>query len=390
MIIQSILDNDLYSFTQQQAILRKYPNIPVTYEFTNRRKADKFSNEFLNRFKQEVKDLQGVHLKEEEYSWLRSECPYLSRMYLDYLKEFRFNPDQVSANVVDGDFKLTISAPSWEEGIMWELPLMAIISETYFSIYDTEHPFEPGMWGRQQDQFYRKGQILSGIPFIEFGTRRRRSRLHQDLAVKCLMGVDGFMGTSNVHLAMKFGVKPRGTMAHQWIMGVSALEGLQHANRHALYKWSEVYHGDLGIALTDTYGANAFWGDFDQYLAKLFDGVRHDSDDPFAFAERTIAQYKKLKINPLSKMIVFSDSLTPELARELWERFNGQIGMSFGIGTNFTNSVDGRAALNMVIKLRTCNGMPVVKLSDVPSKATGDRDAVRVAMWTFFGKALDD
>lgn len=386
--ITSLLDNDLYTFTQQQAILRKYPNVPVTYEFTNRRKENKFDEDFLDLFWDNVKYLQSLKLKDDEYKWLKSECPYFTTMYLDYLRSFQFDPSEISANVVDGDFKLTIKSPSWEQGIMWELPLMATISEAFFLLHDRKNPVEPGMWVRQQEVFHRKGEVLKGVPFIEFGTRRRRSYLHQDLAVKCLMGVDGFMGTSNVYFAKKYGIKPRGTMAHQWIMGVSALEGLRHANRHALYKWSEVYHGDLGIALTDTYGAEAFWGDFDQYLAKLFDGVRHDSADPFQFGEETIRRYEKLKINPLSKTIVFSDSLTAVLARELWERFHTRIGTAFGIGTHFTNDVDGRFALNMVIKLRTCNGIEVVKLSDVLSKSTGDRDALRVALWTFFQEAL--
>ena len=202
----------------------------------------------------------------------------------------------------------------------------------------------------------------------------------------------GFVGTSNVYLAMKYGVKPIGTMAHEWIQGHCVLGGIRHANRYALDAWTRVYRGNLGIALTDTYGTNAFLEDFDTYLAKLFDGVRHDSGDPFRFVDKIVAHYKKLGINPRSKTIVFSDNLKPTTCIALLHYCeDNDICCSFGIGTNFTNDfpLSPLKALNMVIKLVRLNGIPVVKLSDDLGKIIGDPDMVRVIRYLYLGTPLD-
>jgi len=177
-------------------------------------------------------------------------------------------------------------------------------------------------------------------------------------------------------------VKPIGTMAHEWIMGVSALEGLRHANRFALHKWKDVYKADLGIALTDTFGSDAFWEDFDLELAKVYDGVRHDSGDPLIFGEMAIKHYESLGIDPKSKTIVFSDGLNVDKALEIQKFFEGRIKTSYGIGTHFTNDFE-TPALSMVIKLRSIDGIPVVKLSDESGKETGDERALEIANWTF-------
>jgi nicotinate phosphoribosyltransferase len=237
--------------------------------------------------------------------------------------------------------------------------------------------------------------LLSGTKFADFGTRRRRSYEVHDLVIaglksaKDAFGNNGLVGTSNVHFAMKHGLRPIGTMAHEWIMGVSALESLRHANRYAMRNWAKVYGGSLGIALPDTFGSNAFFEDFDGHLARLFDGVRHDSGDPAVFAEKAIAHYEKLRIDPRHKVVVFTDGLTPELALKLDEHYSMRIGVSFGIGTNFTNDFPGSKPLNMVIKLARIDNIPVVKLSDEPGKAIGDADAMRVAKWTFSRTPLD-
>jgi nicotinate phosphoribosyltransferase len=225
--------------------------------------------------------------------------------------------------------------------------------------------------------------------FAEFGTRRRRSYAIQDKVIQAFQTYGGFNGTSNVHFAMKYNLKPIGTMAHEWIMGVSALEGLRHANFHALQNWVRVYNADLGIALTDTFGTPAFFKNFNMRLAKLYDGVRHDSGDPFEFADKVIEHYKSLGIDPMSKVIVFSDGLNVEKCLEIAKYCNGKIRFSFGIGTHFTNDFEGSPALNMVIKIWMCDGVHVVKLGDGTGKTMGDPDAVRVAQWTFLDTPLD-
>jgi nicotinate phosphoribosyltransferase len=187
------------------------------------------------------------------------------------------------------------------------------------------------------------------------------------------------VGTSNVHIAMVTGIKPLGTHAHEWISGIAALKGYSYANKNMMDDWVKVYQGELGIALADTFGLDAFLKDFNTFYAKLFDGVRHDSGNPFEFAEKIVGHYKHLGIDPISKTIVFSDGLNVDLAIELKKHCNDiGINCSFGIGTHFTNDV-GIKALNIVIKMVTINNKHVVKLSEVPAKHTGDLETIALA-----------
>lgn len=383
--VRSILDNDLYKFTMQKAVLSYRQRVPVRYVFSNRRPEGRFNAAFGELFAVELDALRELRLTGDERNWLRAAVPWLDEEYIEYLSNYRFDPREVRWRIEHGELLLEINGP-WERTILWEVPLMAVISEVFFRTCDINWSFDEQSQARL---IKSKAERLAGTCFADFGTRRRRNFETQDLVVRHLTAMDGFRGTSNVHLAHKHGVAAMGTMAHEWIMGISALEGLRHANRHAFRIWSDVYHGNLGIALTDTFGTAAFFEDFDGYLARLFDGVRHDSGDPIEFAESVIAHYKKLGVKPLTRTIVFSDALDVELARRIWSAVQGRIQASFGIGTNFTNDYQGSRALNMVIKMWSCGGVPVVKLSDAPTKAIGDRDALRVARWTFFQTPLD-
>ena len=261
-----------------------------------------------------------------------------------------------------------------------------MISELFFKHCDSTWDQDLDL---QRKRIREKGARLEGHSFTDFGTRRRRSFEIQELVVKELTAFETFNGTSNVHLAHTCGVPPLGTMAHEWIMGISALESLRHANRYALRIWQEVYQGRLGTALTDTFQTDVFLHDFDAVLARLFDGVRHDSGDPLEFANKVIAKYVSLGIRPITKSIIFSDGLDIDRALEIAAALQGKIQFSFGIGTHLTNDFPGSKALNMVIKLSSCDRVPVVKLSDSPSKAIGDQDALRVARWTFLNQPLD-
>lgn len=390
-IIRSILDNDLYKFTQQKAVLRyeadarHCESVPVKYTFNNRRPEGKFNSDFLLAFSQELELMSRLQLTDNEQSYLATRLPWLGRDYIDFLKNYRFDLSEVKYGLNStNDLWLTIEGP-WERTILWEVPLMSLISELFFKCCDTNWTYDEAI---QRQQLEAKGEILNGIQFADFGTRRRRSFETQFLAVKTLRKVNGFYGTSNVHLAHTFNVRPIGTMAHEWIMGISALESLRHANRYALRIWSDVWKGNLGIALPDTFGVKAFVGDFDDYLARLFDGIRHDSGDPFVFAEQMIAMYQKLRIDPMTKILVFTDSLNPEKAKKISDALKGRIRCSFGIGTNFTNDFPNSLPLNMVIKLSEVLGIPVVKMPDDHGKAIGDMDAQRIARWMFHGMAL--
>lgn len=387
--LRSILDSDLYKFTMQQAVLERYPDVNVTYRFTNRGE-QRFTAVFVARLQDAIKRMADVGLTEAEYTYLKG-LRFFKPAYLEYLRNYRFDPNEVKVGLVSrtDDLSLSISGP-WHRTILWEVPLMAMISELYFAEVNTSWHIDLEKYG---ELTLAKDNAINH-PYAEFGTRRRRSYEIQNFVCKTLKenGKNCF-GTSNVHLAMKHDLKLVGTMAHEWIMGISALFGLRHANRYALSEWCEVYRGDLGIALTDTYGTQDFFEHFDMFYAKLFDGVRHDSGCPLAFADKVVEHYNKLNIDPCSKTIIFSDGLDPTVCDQINTHCEDLgIKWSYGIGTNLTNDkiYFGPASkpLNMVIKLRTCDGVEVVKLSDDTGKATGEENAVAIAMHTFHGRNI--
>lgn len=400
-MIRSILDNDLYKLTMQMAVLELFPDAVAEYRFTNRG-TQRFTEDFVRELRRVIdEDIPALALTDEEYRWLKTQCPYFKPMYLEHLKNYRFDPSEVSLCLTeDRDLDLRISGP-WHKAILWEIVLMATISELYFDILDNK-------WKdcecKKQDSplttlygsFIRdigKKLEAGNCSFSEFGTRRRRSYELHDQVIKVLAELKAFSGTSNVFLAMRYGTRPIGTMGHEWIMGNSALVGLRNANLFALENWAEIYKGELGIALSDTFGSEAFFANFNLKLSKMYDGVRHDSGDPIRFADRVIEHYRSMGIDPLRKTIVFSDSLHARDALRIREHCKGKINCTFGIGTSLTNNSEffrTSPPLNMVIKLHAVNGIPVVKLSDDEGKETGDRDAIRVANYVFGRKGLDE
>lgn len=369
----------------QQAVLEHYFDTQVHSRFINRRETH-FSKRFEDKLKQEIQSLSGFVLTKNEKSYLKNNYSFLKPQYLEYLANYRYNPDELDIRVENGKLEIDIRG-SWHSQILWEVPLMALISEIYFE----ENYGKTWNYDGQLDKIKFKSEKLlnAGCIFADFGTRRRRSFHTQDLVVKELKNNPNFVGTSNVHLAHIYNLKAIGTQAHEWIMGVSVLESLLHANRYGMTKWEQTYGAQLGTVLPDTFGVDAFFNDFNLHFASLFDSIRHDSGDPFKFADKVIAHYKHLRIDPMSKTIIFSDGLDVDLAIKLNEYCKGKIKCAFGIGTNFTNDFQDKA-LNMVIKLFKVNGIPVVKISDEPTKATGDVDALKVALWTFFGKPINE
>lgn len=389
-MINSILDTDLYTFTVGQAIAQLYPDSISEYSFKSR-KSTPVNEAFVILLMNKIERLSELKLNKAESSYL-SRLGYFNPTYISYLENYRFNPKQVKISYnkdkpidLADNFNLDIAGP-WMDTIFWEVPLLALISETYYEIVDTK-------WddSDQISKIIQKGNLLSNswCKFADFGTRRRRNFDTQKMVVDNLKFYDHFVGTSNVQLAMEYGVDAIGTMSHQWIMGISALESLLHANRFALQNWNKVYNGKLGIYLPDTFGTQAFLEDFDTNFARIFDGVRQDSGNPFNFSTDIVNHYHKLGIDHSNKTIVFSDSL------DCYKTFaiNGhckQLGIkcSFGIGTHFTNDFS-TPALNIVIKLKSIKAnsqskkIQVVKLSDDIGKATGDKKALEIAKWTF-------
>jgi len=337
-----------------------------------------------------------------ERKWLHESCPYLDEEYLEYLQNYRFKPEQVDIVFVPseqdttrGQIEMTATGP-WLETILWEIPLMSLLSETYFRIVDTAWKKEG-----QEEKAYQKGLklIQEGCIFSEFGTRRRRSFETQETVIRGLVRANAEMtslstggklfGTSNVHLAQKYNLAPIGTIAHEWFMAIAAMHGYKGSNIEALKYWESVYSlekgGNLYISLTDTFSTDVFFKEFRgaPELVKRW-RLRQDSGDPFEYIQKARALYESLGINPKEKSIVFSDSLDIEKAIKI-KKACDEAGMlaSFGIGTFLTNDFmkeDGSGtskALNMVIKLASINGIPCVKISDEISKNTGDPTAVK-------------
>lgn len=381
MRIISILDNDFYKFTMQNAVVNLFPRAKAKYALINRGQ-HQFPPGFGELLQNALTELARLQLTKSEKEFLSKKCPYLPPTYLDFLQGFRYDPDEVTI-IQDGtNLSVTIEG-YWYRTILWEVPILFLICELY---YEANHL---NRISNEQVAEIAKNKILKyrelGITIADFGTRRRHSYEVQKITVESLLknGADCFIGTSNVHLAMLLNTKPIGTHAHEWFMFHAAKFGFKMANSLALENWVIIYRGDLGIALSDTYTSEVFFHQFDRKFSKLFDGVRHDSSDPIEFAKKTIAHYKNYGIDPLSKTIIFSDSLDYEKVKNIAEFCRGKIGFSFGVGTNFTNDV-GLQPLNIVLKMTNAlpeEGVwtPVIKLSDEKGKYTGDLNAIALA-----------
>lgn len=379
--ITSILDNDFYKITMQNAVVRLFPNEIVRYEFINRGNHE-FPEGFGQYLENWVHQMATLALTKSEKQFLKETCPYLALPYLDFLEGYRYDPKEVKISQNGNQLSVSVEG-LWYRTILWEVPILALISELYYTMNNLERDSDTELVANTT----KKTKILNtlGVNFAEFGTRRRHSfRVHEQVMQTLTQEENStFIGSSNVFLAMKFGVKPIGTHAHEWFMFHAAEYGFKMANQLALEHWVDVYRGDLGVALSDTYTTDVFFQQFDKKFAKLFDGVRHDSGDPIAFAEKTIKHYKTNGINPLFKYIIFSDGLNLEKVAEITHACIGKIGISFGIGTNLTNDV-GLKPMNIVMKLTEVFGannhwIPTVKLSDEKGKYTGDPKMIELA-----------
>ncbi len=379
-MIKSIIDNDLYKFTMQNAVIKIFPRAKVRYQFINRGKTP-FPEGFAEQLRKEIAKMSELVLTNNEKDFLKKNCAYLDPTYIDFLAGYRYDPSELGVIQQGGDLQISIEG-YWYRTILWEVPLMALISELFFKmtgqeIYDDAQIID----------IARKkatGFNLLGISVADFGTRRRYSFENHDRIVKALKnyGKPSFIGTSNVYFAMKHNLIAVGTHAHEWFMFHAAKYGYKMANKLALENWVRVYRGDLGIALSDTFTSDVFFHAFDTKFAKLFDGVRQDSGDPIEFADKAVAHYKALKIDPMSKTIIFSDGLNPETVEKITKHCRGKIKISFGIGTNFTNDV-GVKPLNIVIKITEAkpegqDWIHTVKLSDTKGKYTGDEQSIKL------------
>ncbi|WP_217479895.1 nicotinate phosphoribosyltransferase [Enterobacter chuandaensis] len=368
-VLHTLLDTDAYKLHMQQAVFHHYYDVHVAAEF--RCRGDDLLGIYADSIREQVDAMQHLTLQDDEYQWL-SGLPFFKADYLNWLRDFRYKPEQVTVTNENGKLDIRLEGP-WREVIMWEVPLLAVISELAHRYRSPETGVEQAVASLENKlaafSTLTEGLDMSRFRLMDFGTRRRFSRDVQEAIVKRLQLEPWFVGTSNYDLARRLSLTPMGTQAHEWFQAHQQISpDLANSQRAALAAWLEEYPNQLGIALTDCITMDAFLRDFGPEFAERYQGLRHDSGDPVEWGEKAIAHYQKLGIDPLSKVLVFSDNLDLAKAVELYRHFNARINLGFGIGTRLTCDIPQVKPLNIVIKLVECNGKPVAKLSDSPGK----------------------
>ena len=380
MIITSLLDTDLYKFTMMQVVLHQFPGAQVEYRFKCRNPGAQLAP-FANEIREEIRSLCSLHFQENELAYLRS-MRFIKSDFVDFLGLFKLNEKYITVTpLTSGDLDIAIVGP-WLHTILFEIPVLAIVNEVYFRNTQAVPDFVEGRKRLDVKIGQLRVEGLSDLKIADYGTRRRFSRAWHEELMRVLAARLGthhspghvrsvpgqLAGTSNVLLALKLGLTPLGTMAHEYLQACQALgPRLRDSQTYAFESWAREYRGDLGIALSDVYGMSAFLRDFDMFFCKLFDGARHDSGDPFEWGERMLDHYASHRVDPRTKTLIFSDGLTVPRTIELYQQFRGRCQLAFGIGTNLTNDL-GYEPQQIVIKMVKCNGQPVAKLSDTPSK----------------------
>lgn len=378
-IINSPIETDAYKLNMQAVVLEKFNQDRCRWAFRCRNNNVFFTPEMVQEVSEQIDHFCSLSFSDDEREWLSKNFSWLGQSYIDFLRYWHPWRNQITINKPThakyNDCGLTIEAcGSWLDTMMYEIPILAIVNEVYFA-------FQYGV-GALNEEFKKRalekedklkgGKYRLGF-FSEFGLRRRYSAEMQDWVVgefaHGFSSENTFVGTSNVYLAKKYGIKAVGTQAHEFFMAQQGHHEINpaYSNRFALTAWNDYYKTELGIALTDTIGTDVFLRDFDENFAALFSGVRHDSGDPIAWGDKMIAHYKKLGIDPMTKTLLFSDSLDFDRATKIKDHFVGKSRVAFGIGTYITNDT-GVEPLNIVMKMVECNGTPVAKLSNTPSK----------------------
>lgn len=369
MIIDSLLDTDLYKFTMMQCVLHQFPAAQAEYKFKCRNPGTDLQA-VIGPINEEIDHLCALHFRKNELDYLRS-LRFMKSDFIDFLELFHLKRSSIVVKKAEGsdtDIEIRIRGP-WLHTIMFEIPVLAIVNECYYRKFYPNQDLAEGR--RRLKAKIESIKDIQDIGISEYGTRRRFSKAWQEEVIKTMQVTMGkqFTGTSNVYYAMQLGLTPLGTMAHEYLQACQALgPRLRDSQKYAFEMWAKEYRGDLGIALSDVYGMKPFLLDFDMYFCKLFDGARHDSGDPFEWGEHLIEHYRKNRCDPKTKTLIFSDMLDFPKVISLYNAFHGRIRLGFGIGTNLVNDL-GISSLQNVIKLIRCNDQPVAKLSDDPVKS---------------------
>ena len=376
-VIRSLLDTDLYKFTMWQTMLHRHPQTQAEYTFVCRNEPAYPLAELLVDVERELDALCGLSFRADELAYLGS-LRFMRSDFVDFLRIFHFQREFISARANGKALEIVASGPQVHV-MAFEIYVLAIVNELYFRRFDANVALAEGRRRLAAKiellrQFEREPKRLNPFEFFDFGVRRRFSaEWHREVLVTLKREVPQFFkGASDVLYARDLNLVPIGTMAHEYLQTYQTLGvRLRDFQRAALEDWVQEYRGDLGTALTDVVGMDAFLADFDLYFAKLFDGLRHDSGDPFVWGEKALAHYEKLRIDAKTKRLTFSDGLDFDSAFNLYRHFADRTQLGFGIGTHLTNDM-GLKTLHIVMKLTHANRQPVAKLSDSPGKLLCD------------------
>ena len=375
-IVTSLLDTDLYKFNMDQVIFHKHTNLSGEYDFLCRNEGVVFTPEMLEEINAQIDHLCSLRFSRQELDYLRS-IRFIKNDYVEFLRLWRPIREYVTTGLNEkGELSIMVRGPLFS-AMQFEIYLLEIVNEVYFRLrYDyaaLRASAEEKL--NQKIRDFQAGKYT--FQFAEFGSRRRLSREWEDEVVRRFSAeTDNCVGTSNVYLAMKYGLKPIGTYAHEFVQMYQGIDSipLAYTNHYAMEDWYDEYRGDNGTALTDTVTTDLFLLDFNRAMVNNYTGVRHDSGDPFEWGEKIIAHYRKYGVDPRTKLLLFSDGLDFDRAQKLYDYFRDRVKVSFGIGT-FCSNDTCEEALNIVIKLQTVNGRPVAKVSDTPGKSMcRDRD----------------
>jgi len=368
-IVMSLLDTDLYKFNMDQVIFHTHTNLIGDYYFKCRNKDVKFTPEMKEEIDAQIDHLCTLRFQKEELDYLRS-IRFIKDDYVEFLKLWHPLREYVTTSLsADGELSCVVHGPMFS-AMQFEIYLLEIINEVYFrSSFDYEMLRRSAM-----ERLDKKiGAFNDGtytFKFAEFGARRRLSREWEDVVVRRFCSeTKNCVGTSNVYFAKKYNVMPIGTYAHEFVQMYQGIDSipLAYTNHCAMEDWYKEYRGDNGTALTDTITTDLFLLDFNRSLVNNYNGVRHDSGDPYEWGEKIIAHYKKYGVDPKTKQLLFSDGLNFDRAQQIYEYFKDKVKVSFGIGTFCSNDTCVEP-LNIVIKLQYVNGRPVAKLSDCRGK----------------------
>jgi len=383
-MVRSSTDTDSYKLSMGQAYHHQFGNLKAVWDFNARNVGieavhEKYTIEDKKEIVKQIKAYCALRFEDEELSYLRSKLPWIKSDYVNFLKFWHpiFEDFEIDDDPRTG-LKITFSGVQ-EYITYYEIPVLEICAEVYYRNHYDYDKLLKEFKEKTEEKIanMKKGDYHFGA-WSEFGARRRLSFEAQDWLISRLAEEKkytgpfyGFIGTSNVYLAKKYDLTPVGTCAHSFIecvgQGNPALNPA-YSNKFAMEAWVKEYGVWNGIWLTDTIGDELCRRDMQKTYATLFSGVRNDSGDPFKWADNWIEHYKKLGINPLTKTLLFSNSID---SLELWDKLcryvEGRAKPAFGIGTYWSGPQTVKP-LNIVAKVVKVNGMDVAKLSDDPGK----------------------